>query len=418
METRKKDLGVRNPQKRTSQRLTETIIRTTLPSDKPLKLFDKAGYGLFLLITPSGSKLWRLKYRFSGKEKLLALGPYPLVSLREARQKCFEARKLLLNGTDPTKAKNAEKAQITSTENTFSSIGNEWLAKRSSTWSSGYTEMVRDRLEKQLYPWIGNRPIREITAPELLAVLRRIESRGALEVCHRSLQHASNIFRYTIACGLAEHDPASDLRGAITPIKVKNYSAIVKPEALGEFLRAIEAFSGTLVVGTALRLLPYLFCRHGELRRMEWSEINFNERLWRIPAEKMKMRTAHLVPLSTQALILLEGLRPLTGQGRYVFPSERTSDRPISESALNGAIRRLGYSKEEVTPHGFRSTASTLLNELGFKPDVIEKQLAHAERNPVRSAYLRAEFLDERRAMMQAWSDYLDTLKAGNTVSK
>ncbi len=396
--------------------LSDTKIKALKPRKAMYKVFDSGRTGLHIVVNPGGTKLWRMRYWFDGKEKTYSIGKYPYVSLSEAREAVFAARKLLVNGVDPTAARKAEKIQARAAERTFKAVALEWFQKRAANWSEGYADMVRDRLEKQLFPWLADRPMGEITPPELLAVLRRIESRGALEVAHRCLQHASNVFRYAIACGLAERDPASDLRGAIAPIKVKHYSAITSPTKLGEFLRATDAFSGTFVVATALRILPLLFCRHGELRKMEWTEVSFDEALWRIPAEKMKMRTEHLVPLSRQALELLRGIQPLTGDGKYVFPSERTGDRPMSEAALNGAIRRLGYTRDEVTPHGFRSTATSLLNELGFRPDVVEKQLAHAERNPVRSAYLRAEFLDERRAMMQSWADYLGGLKQGGKV--
>jgi integrase len=408
-------IGRSNDRRNTPVALTDAKIKGLKPRKAMYKVFDTGRTGLHIVVNTSGSKLWRMRYWFDGKEKTYSIGKYPYVSLSEAREKVFEARKLLAHDVDPTAERKAEKIQARAAENTFKAVALEWFEKRASGWSEGYADMVRDRLEKQLFPWLADRPMGEITAPELLAVLRRIESRGALEVAHRCLQHASSVFRYAVACGLAERDPASDLRGALTPVKVKHLAAITTPIAVGELLRAIDSFSGTLIVASALRISPLLFVRPGELRQMEWSEIDFENGEWRLPAAKMKARVPHVVPLSRQAIGILKGLEPLTGRGRYVFPSERTSDRPMSENAVLAALRRLGYSKGEMTGHGFRAMATSLLNELGFKPDVIELQLAHKERG-VRAAYHRAEYLNERRQMMQSWADYLDDLKAGGKV--
>ena len=267
------------------------------------------------------------------------------------------------------------------------------------------------RFELYIFPWIGAKPIREVVAPELLEALRRIESTGAIETAHRAMQTCSQVFRYAVASGLADRDPASDLKGALTPSRETHRAAILDPKGVGALLRACDDYPGTLVARCALRFAPLVFVRPGELRHAEWCEIDFDAKEWRIPGPKMKMREQHVVPLSRQAVAILHELRPLTGDGRYIFPSERTRDRPMSNATVLAALRRLGYAKDEMSGHGFRAMASTLLNELGWAPDVIERQLAHAERNKVRAAYNRATHLAERRKMMQAWADYLDGLK-------
>lgn len=390
--------------------LTDTVIRNAKPKEKPYRLFDAGG--LYLEIAPSGGKWWRLKFRINGKEKRISLGVYPEISLKGARERRDEKRKLLANGVDPgehRKAEKASKAQLGG--NTFEVIAREWFAKFSTQWVASHSDKILRRLERDIFPWIGSRPIGEISALELLASLRRIENRGALETAHRAQQNCSQIFRYAIVTGRAERDPAADLRGALPPAKERHHASITDPKAIGGLLRAIEGYSGSFVTQCALRLAPLVFVRPGELRKAEWSEIDFENAEWRIPAERMKMREMHIVPLSTQALAVLRDLHALTGRGEYVFPGARTNQRPMSENTVNGALRRLGFEKDEMTGHGFRSMASTLLNEQGWNRDAIERQLAHAERDTIRAAYNYAEHLPERRRMMQAWANHLDALR-------
>ncbi len=393
--------------------LTDTEIRNARPKDKPYKLTD--GQGLYLLVTPKGSKLWRLKYRIGGIEKTLSLGKYPQVSLKETRNKAFEAKQGLSSGIDPSQAKKAQKASDLGVES-FETISREWFGKFSAGWASDHAERVIRLLERDVFPWLGEKIIKEITAPELLAVLRRIEVRGAVDTAHRARQTAGAVFRYAVATGRAERDPSGDLRGAIPPARGGHMAAITDPKRLGGLLRAIDAYEGGLIVRCALRLAPLVFVRPGELRRMEWAEVSVERGEWVIPGEKMKMREPHVVPLSKQVLGILEEIRPFTGAGRYVFPSPTSSNRPLSDMALLTALRRMGIAKEEMTIHGFRASASSLLNAQGWPSDVIERQLAHAERNKVRAAYNRHDYLPERRKMMQSWADYLDGLKAGMEV--
>jgi integrase len=399
--------------------LTDAAIRSAKPgitpsgkpTDKPYKLADAAG--LYLEVTPKGGKYWRLKYRFDGKEKRLAFGVYPEVTLKEAREKRDEARKLLSQGIDPSAERKATK---TADSETFEAIYREWLERFSPRWALSHKQNIIRRIEKDILPWLGARPIAELKAPELLAALRRIEARGALESAHRTKQAVGQVFRYAVATGRAERDPTADLRGALPPSAKGNFAAITEPKAIGDLLRAIDGYEGSFVVRCALRLAPLVFVRPSELRGAEWSEIDFERAEWRIPAARMKMRDAHIVPLSTQALAILEELRPVTGAGRFLFPGERSKDRPMSNGTVNAALRRMGYGSDEMTGHGFRTTACSILNEQGWNRDAIERQLAHAERNKVRAAYHRAEHLPERRRMMQAWADYLDTLKNGAKV--
>jgi len=395
--------------------LNDTKIRSIRLPEKPVKLFD--GDGLFLFVTLQGSKLWRLKYRHEGKEKLLSLGKYPEVGLAEARQKKEEARKLIAAGIDPGAVKKAQKQAETEETETFEVIAREWHTKFSPTWAKTHTDGIMSRLERDIFPWIGKRPIAEIKAPELLTVIRRVESRGALESAHRVRTIAGQVFRYAVATGRAEHDPAADLKGALPPKKVKHHAAIIDPKEICALLRAIDGYTGHFVVKCALRIAPLVFVRPGELRHAEWSEIDFEEATWNIPANKMKMKDPHLVPLCRQAVEILKDLQPLTGTGRYVFPSARSFARPMSENAILAALRRMGYSKEEMTGHGFRAMARTILDEvLQVRPDFIEHQLAHAVRDPNGRAYNRTAHLAERKRMMQMWADYLDGLKVGATV--
>jgi integrase len=395
--------------------LTHVAIRSAKPREKAYKLTDEKG--LFLFITSNGGKYWRFKYRFGGKEKKLAFGVYPEVSLAEARERRDQARKLLANDVDPGVVKQAAKnAIVLATENSFQLVALEWYGKFSAKWVASHGDRTLRRLEKDVFPWIGNRPICEIKAPELLTVLRRIENRGAIETAHRIHQICGQVFRYAIATGKAERDISSDLRGALPPTRKRHHATIVEPKKIAELLKAIQSYEGYFVTKCALQLAPLFFVRPGELRKAEWSEFNFETAEWRIPAEKMKMQATHIVPLSTQAISILRELETLTGNNQYVFPSIRTLRRPMSDNTVLGALRRLGYSKEEMTGHGFRSMASTLLNEQGWNRDAIERQLAHAERNNIRAAYNYAEYLPERRKMMQHWADYLDALINGINV--
>ncbi len=396
--------------------LTDVKVRNAKPKDKAYKIADEKG--LFLAVLPNGSKYWRFKYRFAGKEKLLALGVYNEVSLAAAREKRDEARKLLANNTDPGLVKQINKrSKILAAENSFEAISREWYAKFSTTWTADHGERIFRRLERDIFPWLGSRPINEIKAPELLAVLRRIENRGAIETAHRALQNCGQVFRYAIATGRAERDISNDLRGALQPFKKRHLASITNPKEIAELLRAIKSYQGNVITKCALQFAPLVFVRPGELRRAEWSEINFETAEWRIPAEKMKMRVTHIVPLSLQAISILQEIHPLTGDGKYIFPSVKSSIRPMSENTVLGALRRLGYTKDEMTGHGFRSMACTILNEQGWHRDAIERQLAHAERNNVRAAYNYAEHLPERRKMMQHWADYLDELANGAKIS-
>ncbi|MBA2410193.1 MAG: integrase arm-type DNA-binding domain-containing protein [Gammaproteobacteria bacterium] len=395
-------------------KLTDSAIRNSRPTEKPMKLID--GRGLFLLVAPSGGKWWRFRYRFEGKHKLLSLGTYPAVTLKDARVKRDEMRRLLAAGIDPGQARKAEKA-ARGDANSFEAVAREWIGKYAPTWAESHASKIIRRLERDVFPWIGARPVGHITAPELLAVVRRIEQRGALETAHRALRNSGQVFRYAVATGRAERDPAADLRGALPPVKAKHLAAITDPEAVGALLRAIAGYQGSLVTRCALRLAPLTFVRPGELRKAVWAELDLNAAEWRIPAERMKMKQPHIVPLSRQAVAILRELHPLTGAGRYVFPGARTADRYMSENTVNASLRRLGFTGEEICGHGFRAMARTILDEvLNVRPDFIEHQLAHAVRDPNGRAYNRTAFLAERRKMMQAWADYLDALATGSNV--
>ncbi len=395
--------------------LTDTKARNAKPKSKQYKLFDNDG--LFLLVVPAGGKWWRFKYRFGGKEKLLSLGTYPEVSLAMARERRDEARRQVADGIDPSQARKALKTTQVQVENTFEVVAREWHSKFTPSWTPGHAATILKRLESNVFKWIGTRPILEVKAPELLMVLRRVESRGALETAHRIRAICSQVFRYAVATGRAERDPAADLRGALPPVKPNHHAALTDPDKVGGLLRAIDGYQGSCVTKCALRLAPLLFVRPGELRQMEWVEIDLEAAEWNIPAEKMKTRQPHLVPLARQAVEILHEIHPLTGAGRYVFPSARTPHRPMSNNAVLAALRRMGFAKEEITGHGFRAMARTILDEvLQVRPDFIEHQLAHAVRDPNGRAYNRTAHLPERRKMMQTWADYLDGLKAGAKV--
>ena len=393
--------------------LTDTKLRSLKPKAKLYRVADAGG--LCVEVDPCGSRRFRYRYRFAGKAKMLSLGVYPDVSLTAARDKRDAARKLLADGIDPSAQRKLSKltAQV-SAETAFEPIAREWLARRDEL-----SESTREKILWLLglaFPWIGTRSIGAITAPELLAVARHAESRGKLETAQRLKQVCGQVFRYAVATGRAERDPTGDLRGALKTNKTRHHASITDPAKVGELLRAIQGFTGYYVTRCALHLAPLVFGRPGELRQAEWSEFDLDNTDWRIPAERMKMRETHLVPLSAQAVAILRELHPLTGTGQYVFPSVRSMSRPMSENTVTAALRRLGYTGDEMTGHGFRSMASTLLHEQGWNTDVIERQLAHVERNKVKAAYNHAEHLPERRKMMQAWADYLDELRAGGKV--
>jgi integrase len=394
--------------------LVDTAIRTAKPKDKPYKMADEKG--LYLLVNPAG-KYFRFDYRFAGKRKTLALGVYPEVTLKVARERRDEVRKLIANGVDPGQQRKMTKLrQVAQAANSFQAVAVEWHSRNKHTWTEDHAKTILSRLELNVFPWLGSRPIAEVSPPDLLGVLRRIESRGAIETAHRVKQICGQVFRFAIATGRAERDSSADLRGALSPTKSTRMATIIEPQKIGELLRAIDGYQGTLIAKCALSLAPLVFVRPGELRQAEWAEINLEKAEWRIPGEKMKMRDPHIVPLSRQAVAVLKEIEPLTGRGRYVFPSVRTLARPMSENTVLAALRRMGYAKEEMTGHGFRAMASTTLHEQGWPTDVIERQLAHTERNSIKAAYNHAQHLPERRKMMQAWADYLDSLKTDGKV--
>ena len=387
--------------------LTETKIRNAKPRERPYKLAD--GGGLTLLVRPNGAKLWRFRYRFHGAENMLSVGAFPDVGLALARERRDDARKLLARDVDPSAARTEAKA---AQSHRFEDIAREWMEKQKlAAVTVAKAEWI---FETFVYPNIGDRPISEVTAAEVLRALRSIESQGFHETAHRTRQRISQVLRYATATGRADRDVTQDLRGALAPVPTRHRAAIVDPRKVGELLRAIEGYEGQPAVRYALRLAPLVFVRPGELRAAEWSEfdVEANEPIWRIPAEKMKTKAQHIVPLARQAVALVNEMRSLTRYSKYLFPSLRSADRCLSDAAIGAALRRLGFSKEEASAHGFRTTASTLLNELGYNADVIERQLAHVASDKIRSGYNRAERLVEQRTMMQAWADYLDGLKA------
>jgi integrase len=396
--------------------LTDTMLRGLKPGPKPQKLSD--GGGLFLLVTPSGGRLWRLAYRFDGKQKQLAFGSYPEIGLKRAREKRDAAKALLAEGIDPAEQARRDRAvQQAASANTFSLLADEYLAKLEREGRAPATLAKVTWLLSLARPALGERPIAEITPPEVLQVLKKIEATGRLETARKLQTYIGTVFRYAMATLRATSDPTVALKGALSTPVVKNRAAIIDPEELGAFLRAIEGYQGQPSTFYALQLLPYLFVRPGELRRAEWAEFDLDAAVWVIPAERTKMRRPHRHPLARQPLALLAALQRITGDGRPLFPSARSAQRPISENTLNAAMRRLGYGKDEVTAHGFRATASTLLNESGlWHPDAIERALAHVEQSSVRRAYARGEHWDERVRMMQWWADELDRLRAGGST--
>jgi len=418
--------------------LTDAKIRAAKATDgKNKKLYDAKG--LFLLVTPAGGKLWRLKYRFEGKEKLMAIGKYPDTPLaskgkvKGAREKRDEARQLLASGLDPIEVKKQEAAEKKQAEkNSFEIVAREWHKKNYKDWNKKYADQLLRRLEKDIFPEIGSKPIGDIKPQEVLNALRVIEKRGAVETAHRIKQSMGAIFRYAVATGRADRDPTPDLRGALSKKKVKHHAAILEPEKLGALLRAIDSYDGTYVVKHALKLAPLVFVLPGELHRMEWSEVDLENSQWNIPAEKMKMKEPHIVPLSKQAVSILREVEKLTGKYQYVFPSHRSAKRPMSDGALSAALSRMDFKSDIVTPHGFRATARTMIGEgipeldgsgkpvkgedgeikrIIFPVEYIEQQLAHIVKDPLGRAYNRTQHLEGRRKMMQVWADYLDRLQ-------
>jgi len=410
--------------------LTDTAIRKAQPGPKPQKLAD--GKGMYLEISPAGGRWWRLKYRIAGKEKRISLGTYPETGLRQAREKAEAARAMLAEGLDPSEQRKADKArlavQVAATEradaglpaeDSFEHVAREWFATRREEWAPSYGDKIMRRLEVDVFPWIGAEPIESIKPPQLLAVLRRIESRGVVETAHRALENCSQVFRYGVATGRIQSNPARDLKDALRKPMVKHFPAITDPARLGQLLRAIDSYKGTYVVRTALYLMPRVLLRPGELRNATWTEFDLEKAVWTVPAERMKREKVgklfgkpHVVPLAKQVVAALRELHRLTGASPYVFRGERHHDRPMSDAAINAALRAMGFSADEVTGHGFRATARTMLAErLGVSEAVIEAQLAHSVKDSLGRAYNRTEFQDERRLMMDLWSDYLDQLR-------
>ena len=395
--------------------LTDKQIQNVKARAKLYRLAD--GEGLHLEVSPAGGKLWRFRYRYGGKEKMLALGKYPEVRGPEARKRAGAARQAVSEGRDPSAEKQAAKErERIAADASFEAVARQWHAKIELADSTREKHLAF--FEKDVFPWIGKRPIAELAAPDLVAVIRRIEGRGAVDIAKRTHNLCGRVFRYAVGHGLCERDPSRDieLRDILPSSSVQHHASVTDPNEAAALLRAIDGFTGSFVTRCALRLAPLVFVRPGELRHAEWTEFDFDKAEWRIPAAKMKMREQHIVPLSRQAIAILQEIQPLTGQGRYVFPGERTIERPMSENTINAALRRMGYTKDEMTGHGFRSMASTLLHELGHPHAVIERQLAHGERNKVSASYNFAEYLPERRQMMQAWADYLDGIKTGAKV--
>ncbi|WP_318556913.1 phage integrase central domain-containing protein [Geobacter anodireducens] len=399
------------------QPLTELKIKNAKPAPKEYKLFD--GGGLFLLVTSAGGKLWHLKYRFAGKEQKLTFGPYPTTSLADARQLREDAKKLLANGIDPGEFKKAKKAELAAEQRTFEMVAREWFAKNEPAWSASHCATVMSRLERDIFPVIGNRPIAELKRTEIISLLKGIEARGKIETAKRIKIYCGQIFRYALNLEWVESNPTADLKTGdiLTKAEEKHHAAITDPRQVAELLRAIDAYTGTFVVKCALQLAPLFFVRPGELQKAEWSEFDLDAAEWNIPANRMKSKQPHLVPLAKQAIAILRELHKLTGNGKYLFPSLRSNKRPMSNVAMLAAFRRMGYDKEEMTTHGFRAMARTILDEvLQIRPDFIEHQLAHAVRDPLGRAYNRTSHLAERKKMMQLWADYLDGLKTGAKV--
>lgn len=399
--------------------LTANEAKSALPRERDYKLYDEKG--LFMLVKKNGAKYWRLKYRTAGKEKLLALGVFPEITLTIARKKRDEARLELQNGIDPNHQRKAVKAAgKEASSNSFKTIALEWLEKRGKKSDSGDKRLKRT-LEKDLFPSLGHHPVSEITPPQLLAALRKIEARGAIETAHRTKQYAGQIFRFAIATGRAERDPSADLKGALATPTETHFAAITSAKEAGKLYLSIQNYQGTLTVNAALKLSALFFCRQGELRHLEWTEINWDEKRIELPGEKMKTGESHIIPLSNQAFVILSDLKENQMRGKYVFPGARGGSRPLSENGVRTALRTMGYDNDTMTPHGFRAMARTLLDEeLGYRIEWIEQQLGHAVKDVHGRAYNRTKHLEQRRKMMQHWADYLDQLsvqtESGNVI--
>jgi len=399
--------------------LTDPACRNAKPKDKPWKLHDVRG--LFLLVNPDGSKWWRLRYTLGGKDALLSLGVYPDVSLVKARKDRDAARALIADGINPAQHRQQARMQAAAASaNSFEAVAKEWIAKNLPTWAPSHASKIIRRMEKDVFPWIGKRPIAEIEAPDLLRVLNRLEARGVIETAHRARSECGQVFRYAIATGRTKRDISADLRGALQPVATTHFASMMDPVQIGGLLRAMHGYAGTYTVRAALQIAPLLFVRPGELRQMQWSQVNLDTAEWRFVPSKLKRvqaKTEHIVYLPAQVVEVLRDLQPLTGNRAYVFPGERDPKRPMSDAAINAALRRMGFdTKTEITGHGFRAMARTLLAEQGWQTDAIERQLAHKPSGPLRGAYDRAQFLAERKKMMQAWADYLEVLKRGADV--
>jgi integrase len=394
--------------------LSDIKVRNARPAEKPVRLFDERG--LYLEVSPAGGKWWRFKYRFAGKEKRLSLGVYPDVSLKDARDSRDELRKLLAGGVDPSENRKASKsASSARASNSFEVVTREWFAKFSPGWAVTHSGRILEFFERDVFPWLGNKAISDVTAQDLLGIIRRIEARGALDTAHRARGRCGQVLRYAVATGRCDRDPSVDLRGALPPAQGGHFAATTEPAKLAGILRAMDGYQGEVIVRCALRLAPLVFVRPGELRAAKWKDIDFEAAEWRYVVTKTKV--PHIVPLGRQAIAILRELEPLTGSGSYVFPGARTRLRPMSDNAILAAMRRMGIGKEEMSGHGFRAVARTILDEvLGFRPDYIEHQLAHSVRDPNGRAYNRTAHLTERKKMMQEWADYLDKLKAGAAI--
>lgn len=394
-------------------KLTARQVDTSRPKDKPYKLSD--GGGLYLLVNPNGSRYWRLKYRIAGKEKLLALGVYPDVTLAEARQKRADAKKVLAAGGDPGQEKQEEKqAKEQAVANSFERLAMEWHSHKSTSWSEGYAEHLLMYLKKDIFPFIGQKAITDISQVEMLNVLRKMEQRGVLDKLKKTRQACRQIFTYAIITGRAEHNPVSDLAGALKSPKQQHYPHLLVDQ-IPDFLRALSEYSGSIITRNATRLLMLTGLRTIELRASEWVDIDFDKGVWNIPAERMKMRRPHLVPLSSQVCELLEEIHQLTGRGKYVFPGRNDAGKPMSEASINQVIKRIGYDGK-ATGHGFRHTMSTILHEQGYNTAWIETQLAHVDKNSIRGTYNHAQYLDGRREMLQWYADYMAALENGENV--
>ena len=394
--------------------LSDAALRAAKPAEKAYRMYDTNG--LYVEVTTAGGKLWRLKYRFDGKEKRLALGSYPAVSLKDARARLEEARKLLANEVDPGNVRKAQKAaKLERAANSFEVIAREWYERQSAAWVPSHGLRIIRRLERDVFPLIGGLPVADITAPILLEAIRKIEARGAIETAHRAMQNCGQVFRYAIATGRADRDPTPDLRGALSPVQATHFAAVTEPIEAGKLLRLLDTYNGGYTVRAALKLAPLFFVRPGELRNARWADVDLEAGEWRYIVPKT--RTQHIVPLCTQAKAILEALRPHTGHSEYVFPGGRSPLKPMSENAVLAAMRELGIRADEMTGHGWRAVARTLLDEvLGYAPHIIEQQLAHAVRDPLGRAYNRTAHLPERKKMMQRWGDFLDQIKAGGQV--